>query len=114
MVTPILPVEPKPEYQEYLLFSGAALLGSIARAGKWVDANGKFVPSKLITELASAVVFGVIAAGIGTYLNWKPEIVGGVSGAAGLIGAPGVTAIIQAVISIRIGDQKDGGDSKAS
>ncbi len=110
----ITPVEPKPEYQEYILFSGAALLGSIARAGKWVDANGKFAPSKLITETAAAIVIGVIAAGLGTYLSWKPEIVGGVAGAGGLIGAPGVTTILQSLISIRIGGQKDGSDPKAS
>lgn len=109
-MTPV--VEPKAEYVQYAWLSLIALFGSIARAGKWVDANGKFMPQKLITESASAIVLGVMAAGLGAYMNWKPEIVGGVAGCAGLIGAAGVTGIVQNLISIRFGGKKDASDPK--
>lgn len=112
MTTPV--IEPKTEYMQYAWLSLVALLGSIARAGKWVDTNGKFAPSRLITEIATAIVLGVIAAGFGAYMNWRPEIVGGIAGCAGLIGPAGVTGIIQNLISIRLGGKKDASDPKPS
>lgn len=112
MTTPPV-VEPKIEYAEYAWLSLIALMGSIARAGKWTDDNGKFMPSKLITELASAAVLGSIAVAAGSYFHWKPEISGGVAGASGLIGAAGVTSIIKNVISNRLGG-KNASDSKPS
>lgn len=111
MTTPV--VEPKPEYLQYAWLSLVALFGSIARAGRWTDAAGKFQPSKLFTEVATAIVLGSIAAGFGAYMNWKPEIVGGVAGAAGLIGPSGVIGIINTIISIRLGG-KNAGDPKPS
>lgn len=112
MTTPV--IEPKTEYMQYAWLSLVALLGSIARAGKWVDANGKFMYPQLITELAASIVFGVIAAAIGAYFSWKPEIVGGISGCMGLIGAAGVTGIIKSLISIRLGGKKDASGPAAS
>jgi hypothetical protein len=89
------------------------LFGSIARAGKWVDQTGKFAPSKLLTEVATAIVLGAIAAGFGAYMNWKPEIVGGVAGCMGLIGPAGVTGFAQNMISSRFGGTRDASDTKA-
>lgn len=110
MTAPV--VEPKAEYLQYAWLSVIALFGSIARAGKWTDVNGKFLPSKLFTEIPTAIVLGTIASGFAAYMNWKPEIAGGLAGAAGLIGTPGVTAIINTVISIRFGGKKDASDPK--
>lgn len=107
------PIEPKPEYAQYGLFSLAALLGSIARAGKWTDDRGKFSPSKLITEMAAAIVLGIMAVGLSAYMGWKPEIGGGLAGAGGLMGATGVTGIMQSIVSLRFGGKKnDASDAK--
>lgn len=106
------PIEPRPEYGEYAWLSLVALFGSVARAGKWVDANGKFMPSRLITELATAILLGTIAAGAGAYMNWKPEIVGGIAGCLGLIGPASVTGIVQNFISSKFGGRKDASDPK--
>ena len=105
MSTPV--VEPKVEYLQYAWLSLIALLGSIARAGRWTDANGKFMPQKPFTELAAAIVLGTMANAFGTYMLWKPAITGGLAGAAGLIGASGVTSIVQNLISSRFGGKKD-------
>lgn len=107
-------VEPKAEYIQYAWLSLVALFGSIARAGRWTDADGKFQKSKLLTEVPTAIVLGVIAAGWAAYKNWKPEIAGGLAGAAGLIGPPGVIGIFNSVISMRVGGKKDGSDPKPS
>lgn len=106
------PVDPKPEYAQYAWLSLVALLGSVARAGRWTDANGKFMPSRIVTEIASAIVLGSITVAVGTYFNLKPEISGGLAGASGLIGAAGVTGIIQNLISSRFGGKKDASGSK--
>jgi len=108
------PVEPKPEYMQYAWLSLLALFGSIARAGNWTDGNGRFLPSKLFTEIPTAIVLGSMAVAAGSYFGLKPEISGGLVGAAGLLGAPGVLTIIKTIISIRFGGQKDAGDSKPS
>jgi hypothetical protein len=112
MTAPV--VEPKPEYTEYAWLSLLALCGSIARAGKWTDDGGKFMPSKLITELASAVVLGSLAVGAGAYFSLKPAIMGGLAGGLGLLGAAGVTGIIQSVISTKFGGTKNASDTKPS
>lgn len=111
-MTPV--VEPKAEYIQYAWLSLIALFGSIARAGKWTDANGKFLPSKLFTEIPTAIVLGAMTVGFSAYMNWKPEIAGGLAGCAGLIGPAGVTGIIQNFISIRFGGKKDASDPKPS
>jgi hypothetical protein len=108
------PVEPKVEWMQYGWLSLVALFGSIARAGKWVDESGKFIPGRLVTEVATAVVLGVIAASFGAYMSYKPEIVGGIAGGLGLIGPAGVTGFIQNLISNRLGGKKDGSDPKPS
>ena len=114
MNAPVSPVEPKAEYAQYAWLSLVALFGSIARAARWMDAAGKLSPQKLITEVATAVVLGAIAAGFGAYMNWKPEIVGGIAGCMGLIGPAGVTSVIQNIISTRFGGKDDAGDPKPS
>lgn len=114
MTGPLLPVEPKLEFTQYAWLGFIALLGSIARAGKWVDANGKFMPSRLITECATAIVLGVIAAGLGAYMNWKPEIVGGMAGCLGLIGPSAVIGLVQNFFSSRFGGQRNASDPKPS
>ena len=55
-----------------------------------------------------------MAAGFGAYMNWKPEIVGGIAGCMGLIGPAGVTSVIQNIISTRFGGKDDAGDPKPS
>lgn len=106
------PIQPSTEYTQYLWLSLVALCGSIARAGKWVDANGKFMPSKLVTEMASAIVFGVLATAIGTYFHLDPKIIGGLAGAMGLMGAAAVIGTIQNFVSARFGGQANAGDKK--
>lgn len=112
MTAPV--VEPKPEYLQYAWLSLLALFGSIARAGRWTDDKGKFLPSKFFTEIPTAIVLGVMAESFAVYMNWKPEIAGGLSGAAGLIGAPGVLGIVNNMISSRFGGKRDASDPKPS
>ena len=114
MTTPIIPVEPKVEYAQYAWLSLVALFGSMARAGKWVDDNGKFMPSRLVTECATAILLGTIAAAVGAWMEWKPEIVGGIAGCLGLIGPASVTGIVQNYISNRFGGSKNASDPKPS
>jgi hypothetical protein len=113
MTQPIVP-DPQVNYLEYAWMGLVALAGSIARAGKWVDDQGKFIISKLITELASAFVFGVLAVSIGAYLQLKPEIVGGLAGAMGLMGAATVIGFVQNFFSARFGGKSNASDPKAA
>lgn len=108
------PIEPKVEYLQYAWLSLLALFGSVARAAKWTDENGKFMVSKLLSELAGAIVLGTMANAFATYMLWKPAIAGGLAGVGGLIGASGVTTIVQNIISIRFGGKKDASDPKPS
>jgi hypothetical protein len=100
-------MEPTPEhvdYQRYALLALVALCGSIARAGKWTDDNGKFSLQKLAAEIATALVLGAIAAGAGAYWNVSPPIVGAIAGCLGLLGP----AAIVGVITAKLGDITNG------
>lgn len=108
------PIEPRAEYTQYAWLSLAALAGSVARAGKWTDEAGKFVFSRLITEIATAGVLGTIAAGFGAWMEWKPEIIGGMAGCLGLLGPAAVTGMVQKFLSARFGGQKDASNPKPS
>lgn len=111
-MTPVPVPDPQVNYMQYLWLGCVALAGSIARAGKWVDADGHFLVSKLMTELASAFVFGVMASAAGAYLQLKPEIVGGLAGAMGLMGASAVIGFVQKFFNSRFGGE-NASDPKA-
>lgn len=97
------PTTPESDWLAYLIAGTVALLGSIARAGRWVDETGKFSWTKFSIEIVTAFVIGTICVGAGVYWGLLLPVVGGVAGLAGLIGPAAIVGMIQEFIKRRFG-----------
>lgn len=82
----------------------AAGLGSVARGRNWVDAAGKFVLSKFMTEGATALglAIGIVALGDKFALDMK--LVAGLCVFAGWLGPAAVSDFVLKKFGVNLGN----------
>ncbi len=101
MTTPPIPPSLSAGFINYAEFMGVAFMGSFLRANKWKDdVTGRIIWFRVITEVATAIAVGAVAAGIGQYYNLDPRITGGISGTLGLLGPAFFSSAGDAILAI--------------
>lgn len=79
---------------QYAWMTLLALCGSIARGKQWVDANGRFLVSKFISEIATAICLAVGAVWAGSYLHVEMAAVAALSVLGGWLGPAAVADFV--------------------
>lgn len=81
------PLVPQSDWFAYVVAGLLALLGGIARAGRWVDPiTNKFSWTHFSLEIVAAIVIGAVCVGVGVYYGLALPIVGALAGVGGLLG----------------------------
>lgn len=87
------PIVPQADWWAYLIAGILALLGSIARAGRWVDpVSGQFSWTHFSVEIVAAIVIGAVCVGVGVYYGLALPVVGALAGIGGLLGPAALMA----------------------
>ena len=82
---------------EYGATAFAALVGSVARGKSWITADGKFHIARLVTELSTAVGFGMIVISAGDYFHVDLRVLIGIAVFGGWLGPAAAWDFVQSL-----------------
>lgn len=88
--------------RDYGVMALLALFGSIARGKEWIGPDGKVIKAKCLSELATAVMIGVIAIAAGGWLHVALPYVAAFSVLGGWLGPSTVSKLVMRRLGVKL------------
>lgn len=88
--------------RDYGVMALLALFGSIARGKEWLGPDGRVIKAKCISELATAVMIGVIAVATGGWLHVALPYVAAFSVLGGWLGPSTVSKLVMQRLGVKL------------